>query len=156
MRRKNVSLEVCVLEAFLHDLCFSLGYISRSFEYYSVSDSLHAVLDQELERVPVLIHVEVASMYFGDYMLDIESHTELWTLLKLKDDLLEVVIAWQHCHYGRIVFLAFGDHLCDDLLFEGQYLLDEFSSLKLELISDVSLGLEVEGINSLGRNELSK
>jgi hypothetical protein len=121
-----------------------------------VSDSLHAVLDQELERVPVLVHVEVASVHFGDYMLDIESRTELWTLLKLEDDLLEVVIAWQHCHYGRIVLLALGNHLCDDLLFKGQYLLDEFSSLKLELISDVSLGLEVEGINSLGRNELSK
>ena len=54
-------------------------------EYDGVCDALHAVFDEELERVAVGGHVEVASSDFGDDEFDLEPPSEHFRLSQLHD-----------------------------------------------------------------------
>jgi len=57
-----------------------------------MSDSFHAVLNEELESVPVLVHVEVPCMNLSNDVPDIAGSIELIALFKLEYHLLQVIV----------------------------------------------------------------
>ena len=60
----------------------------------SMSDALHAVFDQELERIAVGSHEEVSSSHFSDDELDLEFARESLRFSQLHDGLFEMMVAW--------------------------------------------------------------
>lgn len=119
-------------------------------------DSLHAVLYEELESVPVLVHVEVSSMYLGDDVLDIKDFAELSAFLKLKDYLLEVVVARKNCHNNDTLLFPLSLLLCQSLLPESESLTDEFWGLKFEVLRDMPWRFELNSCKALRGEELSQ
>ncbi len=82
----------------MHDLCLSLADIHWSLKDNAMSDTLHAVFNQELEGVSVLIHVEVASMHLGKNVADVTGSVEFWRLFQFKDYFFQMVVAWKDCN----------------------------------------------------------
>jgi len=94
--------------------------------------TFHTVFNQELERIPILIHIKVPRMNLRNYMSNVTCHIKLLTLLQLKYDLLKMIIAIQYGHDyqwpPRALLL-----LSHALILKQQYLLDEVRCGKLDL-----------------------
>jgi hypothetical protein len=61
-----------------------------------MSYTFHTVFNKELESVAILVHIKVSCMYFGNNVLDVESGVELWAFFQLKNNFLQVIVAWKH------------------------------------------------------------
>ena len=61
-----------------------------------MSYTFHTVFNKELEGVAILVHIKVSCMYFGNNVLDVESSVELWAFFQLKNNFLQVIVAWKH------------------------------------------------------------
>jgi hypothetical protein len=68
---QDVLFKACILKALLHNRYLRLADI-RLFEDDSLSDSFHAVLNEILEGVSILIHVEVPSMHLSNDELNVK------------------------------------------------------------------------------------
>lgn len=100
--------------------------------------ALHAVFNQELESIPVLIHVEISCTNFSYDMLDITYCRKLLTFFKLENDLFEMVVTRKHGH-NYFVWLIFS---------KLQDLLNEFNRGKLDLVGDGALRFEGNGLDT--------
>ena len=89
---EHILIEICILQRSLHNDRFSLRDIIGFFKDHCMCNSLHAIFNQELVSIPILVHVEITCMYLRNDVFNIECTIELLALLKFKYHFLQMIV----------------------------------------------------------------
>lgn len=85
--QNDIPGKVRILKEFVHIINFTL-LNTILFKDDSIRDSLHAIFDEVLVKISVLVHVEILGANFGYDILNIKDLVEFLRFFKLENGLL--------------------------------------------------------------------